>query len=45
MKGYKTDYGWFGWCPDISGYRLFSTEEDYIEYFKDYERAKEHIKG
>jgi hypothetical protein len=36
MKGYKTDYGWFGYIPSIDAYRLFATEEEYVEYLKEH---------
>ena len=32
MKGYPTDVGYRGYIPN-EGYVLFSTEEDYIEYY------------
>lgn len=34
MKGYPTAQGYMGHIPD-KGYVLFSTEEEYKEYFKE----------
>ena len=34
LKGYATSIGYMGYIPDI-GYSLFSTETEYVEYYKE----------
>jgi hypothetical protein len=35
MKGYPTDTGYRGYIPNV-GYVLFSTETEYLEYYKEH---------
>lgn len=35
MKGYPTQTGYMGYIPG-KGYSLFSSEDDYEEYYKTY---------
>lgn len=37
MKGYPVSEGYRGFLPSIGKYLLFSSEEDYIEYFRERE--------
>lgn len=34
MKRYPVNAGYMGYIPDV-GYRLFSTEEDYKEFYEE----------
>ncbi len=34
MKGYNVPEGYMGYIPDV-GYSLFSSEEDYREYYEE----------
>lgn len=34
-KGYPTGCGWMGWLPRARTWRLFATEQEYVEYFYD----------
>lgn len=35
MKGYDTDVGYRGYMPDINAYRLFATETEYREIYRE----------
>ena len=37
MYGYYTKEGFLGYLPSEWTYRLFETEDEYIEYFKENE--------
>ena len=37
MHGYFTYTGFMGWLPSINDYRLFATEQDYYEYYREIE--------
>ena len=37
-KGYYTSAGFMGWLPSLNQYRLFATEDEYIEWFEEYEK-------
>ena len=37
MKGYDNGKGWMGYLPSIGEYRQFDTEEDYVEYYREFE--------
>ena len=39
MKGYVVAEGYMGYIPSENRYRLFSTEEEYVEYFKEMEEV------
>ena len=34
MKGYPIEAGYMGYIPNV-GYILFSTENEYVEYYKE----------
>lgn len=40
MKGYDVPDGHMGYLPSIGKYKLFSTEEEYAEYFRENEESK-----
>lgn len=37
MYGFYTSEGFLGYLPSEWGYRLFETEDEYIEYFRENE--------
>lgn len=37
MSGYYTSKGFFGYLPSEWTYRLFETEDEYVEYFRENE--------
>ena len=39
MKGYVVNSGYMGYIADEGRYILFATEDDYVTYMEDYERA------
>ena len=40
MKGYYTNSTYMGWIPNKKKYIPFSTEAEYIEYFRENERKE-----
>lgn len=35
MKGYLISSGYMGYLPELDGYILFCTEDEYYEYFRE----------
>lgn len=38
MKGYYTNSCYMGWLPSENRYIPFATENEYVEFYKKYER-------
>ena len=35
MKGYVVDSGYMGYVPSAKAYKLFPTEDEYVEWYRE----------
>ena len=40
VKGYQIEFGYMGYVPNLDKFLLFSTEDDYKEWYSEYLRNK-----
>ena len=41
MKGFWVDYGYMGWIPTQNKYKLFVSDNEYAEYYREQEEQED----